>query len=315
MSGRVLFIGGWGRSGSTLLDRMLGQVDGVFSVGEVRELWERGLKEDRPCGCDLPFRECGFWAKVGEVAYGGWDRVDLDEALRLRFSLDRPWTVPLLASPRLPRRQEAPVRRYVGLLEDLYRAILEVSGAEVIVDSSKIPSHAFLLRRIPGLDLRVVHLVRDSRGVAFSWQKQVLKKVTTGSPRYLQRYGPVRASVRWLLYNGETRALRRLGVPYLLVRYEDLIARPVGGLRRILRHAGIDPASRDLSFVGDDGVRLFPNHTVDGNPMRFQVGAVPLRLDEEWRREMDPRDQAVVTAATLPGLVRYRYRVRPGGAA
>ena len=34
---RVLYIGGLGRSGSTLLDRMLGQLDGVWSVGELVE--------------------------------------------------------------------------------------------------------------------------------------------------------------------------------------------------------------------------------------------------------------------------------------
>src|SRR6476469_754930 len=54
----VLFIAGWGRSGSTLLDRMLGQVPGVFSAGELRDIWDRGVREDRLCGCGQPFHEC-----------------------------------------------------------------------------------------------------------------------------------------------------------------------------------------------------------------------------------------------------------------
>jgi hypothetical protein len=53
---RVLYIGGWGRSGSTLLDLILGQAPGVFSAGEVREIWQSGLVENRPCGCERPFR-------------------------------------------------------------------------------------------------------------------------------------------------------------------------------------------------------------------------------------------------------------------
>ena len=48
---RVLVVGGWGRCGSTLLDMLLGQIDGFVSAGEVRELWLRGCVEDRPCGC------------------------------------------------------------------------------------------------------------------------------------------------------------------------------------------------------------------------------------------------------------------------
>ena len=55
---RVLFIGGLGRSGSTLLDRMLGQLDGVWSVGELVHIWQRGLQENNLCGCGRRFRDC-----------------------------------------------------------------------------------------------------------------------------------------------------------------------------------------------------------------------------------------------------------------
>jgi len=58
---RVLYIGGWGRSGSTLLDLILGQAPGLFSAGEVREIWQSGLAENRLCGCERPFRDCSFW--------------------------------------------------------------------------------------------------------------------------------------------------------------------------------------------------------------------------------------------------------------
>src|SRR5438105_15565281 len=62
----VLFIGGEGRSGSTLLDRMLGQLPGFFSTGELREVWNRGLIENLDCGCGLSFRSCSFWTAVGD---------------------------------------------------------------------------------------------------------------------------------------------------------------------------------------------------------------------------------------------------------
>ena len=111
---RLLFIAGWGRSGSTLLDRILGQVPGVFSAGELRDIWRRGALEDRLCGCGSPFRECAVWRKVGEVAFGGWDAIDLVEAQALRDRLDRPWATPLLLGSRVtpgdgPRRR--PLRR------------------------------------------------------------------------------------------------------------------------------------------------------------------------------------------------------------
>jgi hypothetical protein len=166
---RVLYIGGCGRSGSTLLDRMLGELPGFVSTGEVRFIWERGLVENRLCGCGEPFRECPFWRSVGEEAFGSWDALDADDVVALDRSVNRHRYIPLLVAPRLSRSFERRLERYVEILSRLYAAIDRVSGGACVVDSTKDPPFAFLLRRVPTLDLRVVHLVRDSRGVAFSW--------------------------------------------------------------------------------------------------------------------------------------------------
>ena len=61
---RVLFLAGSGRSGSTLVTTALGQVDGFFAAGELRYLWQRGLVDNRPCGCGRPFRECPVWTAI-----------------------------------------------------------------------------------------------------------------------------------------------------------------------------------------------------------------------------------------------------------
>ena len=304
---RLLFIGGWGRSGSTLVDRLLGQVPGVFSAGEVREVWERGCLQDRPCGCGTPFHDCEVWREVGQVAFGGWEAVDLDEVMRLRLTLDRPWMIPPIASRWRWASLERRVGRYTEILRALYGAVFQVTGAEVIVDSSNIPSHALLLREVSEIDLRVLHLIRDSRGVAHSWQKVVEKKVTTGDPQYLPRFGPLGSSARWLVYNAQTSALARLSVPYRRLLYEDLMIRPLQRTREILEFAGLSVPDERLPFIAPDEVRLEPNHTVDGNPIRFSTGSTRLRMDEEWRRKLPSLDRSVVTLATMPGLLRYGY--------
>lgn len=303
---RVLYIGGWGRSGSTLLDRMLGQVPGLVSVGEVRELWQRGLVDNGSCGCGRPFLECPFWSEVGRSAFGGWSSLDLDEVTWLRYSLDRGWTTPVLLA-RGRKRLSPDLRKYAEILEALYRGIGEASGGRVIVDSSKLPSHALLARLVRSLDLRMVHLVRDSRGVVFSWSKQVDSGSASGERRDLERYGASSASARYLYYNGLTALAGWMGVPYLRVRYEDLVAGPQKSLARILRHAGVAAGRQDLAFLRAGGALLEPNHTVDGNPMRFAVGGVTLRLDDEWKQHMSPADRRWVTALTSPALWRYGY--------
>jgi UDP-N-acetylglucosamine transferase subunit ALG13 len=302
---RVLFIAGWGRSGSTLLDRMLGQVPGVFSAGELRDIWQRGVREDRLCGCGQPFHECSVWRKVGEVAFGGWDALDLAKVQDLRRRLDRPWSVPHLLASRVSPALDRDVAAYRGILAKLYTAIAEVTGARVIVDSSKITTFALLLRGIDDLDLRTVHLVRDPRGVVHSWRKAVRRDDGDGRDAMI-RYGVVPAAARYVAYNGLAHGLRALG-PYRFVRYEDLLAAPRATVARVLAFAGVPTPGDTLAFVRDREVDLEPNHTVDGNPMRMSSGPMALRRDDGWRTGLSARDRRMTMALTAPLALPYGY--------
>ena len=305
---RVLYIGGLGRSGSTLLDRMLGQLPGFFSAGEIRDLWQRSLKENLLCGCGQPFRSCPVWKEVGEQAYGGWDNVDADEVLGLMRSVDRHNRFVLLVKPGLWPPFARRVERYAAILAPLFRAIHEVSGGATIIDSSKAPSTAFLMRRVPGIQLSAVHLVRDSRGVAHSWTKKVVRPDAPGREMYMHRYQPPRIAFRWMTRNAMMELLGRLGVPEVRVRYETLIREPRQELARLLDGLGHSVAPEDLAFISDGEVTLRPNHTVMGNPMRMDHGPVRLRLDEQWRTAMARKHRGMVTVLTTPLLRRYGYR-------
>ena len=63
---KVAFVGATGRSGSTLVARVLGGAPGACSVGELCWIWNYGVLNDRPCGCGEPFSACPFWTAVGE---------------------------------------------------------------------------------------------------------------------------------------------------------------------------------------------------------------------------------------------------------
>jgi hypothetical protein len=305
---KVAYIGGLGRSGSTLLDRILGQIPGFFSAGEIRDLWQRGLRENRLCGCGTPFRECPFWTSVGQEAFGGWDRVDLDQVQTAARTVDRHGLVPLLIAPRLWPPFQRSLRRYVPVLSALYRAIRDVGNTRLIIDSSKAPSSAFVLRQLPDVDLRAVHLVRDSRGVAYSWTKQVVRPDVVGKVVYMHRYRPHRIGLRWMTRNALMELLGRLGVPEVRVLYESLVVSPRTEVERITRMLDEEVSAGDLSFISNGHVQLGPNHTVMGNPMRMDKGQIALRLDEQWRQAMAPSTAGMVTLLTRPMLRRYGYR-------
>jgi sulfotransferase family protein len=308
----VLFLGGQARSGSTLLDRALGQVAGFCSVGEVRYLFRRGLADNELCGCGTPLRSCDFWTRVGVEAFGGWDRIDLGELLWLQREVDVPSRIPLLLAPQMNPSYARLLRRYGEYLQHTFVGIRRASGADVIVDSTMSPPYALVLRQVSGIDLRVVHLVRDARGVAYSSAKRVARPETTSATDYMPVYRPREAAARWMLANGVFENLAR-SVPTIRVRYEQFVAEPQSELRRIASHAGVDLAPDTLDFVGQGSLELGVGHTAAGNPMRFETGRVMLREDERWRTVMDRGQQRLVTALTWPLLLRYGYLGREAG--
>lgn len=303
----VLYVAGNGRSGSTLLGRVLARLPGVVCVGELVFIWSNGLRDNQLCGCGEPFLDCPFWARVGEEAFGGWSTIDAGEVLRLRRAVDRNRYLPLLAQPALSRTFRGRLDRYTDLLGRLYDGIQQASGAAVVLDTSKHPSYAFLLRQVDRVDLRVIHLVRSSHGVCHSWTRQVRKPEITHLDAYMQTYRPARTALEWSLYNAVLELLPTLGVPTSTVCYEDFIRAPRPHVERILGLLERQPEPQELQFLENDLIDLPMSHSLSGNPMRFRTGPVSLRVDEEWRQAMPRSTRAVVTALTFPGLARYGY--------
>ena len=315
---RVVYLGGMGRSGSTLVERLLGELPGVCVAGELVHLWQRGVTDNERCGCGTALRSCEFWSEVGRAAFGGWPGVDLARIAALRGSIDRTRFIPKLASPALAASARRELAEYTSYYERVYRAISQVSGCPVVVDSSKHASLAFCLRRSGTVDLRVLHMVRDSRAVAYSWTTRVRRPEAADAggadgaeSGYMTRYSPARAAREWDTQNGALDLLARGDAPVLRVRYEDLVGAVKPALRQIARFAGVAVEDGGLAFVGEDGgsqwAELSASHSAAGNPMRFTAGRIDIKADERWRTAMPATARRTVTTLTLPLLRRYGY--------
>jgi hypothetical protein len=300
---KVAFIGGAGRSGTTLVALALGNVAGCVAVGELHWIWERGLVRNELCGCGAHFADCAFWSKVGIEAFGGWDQVDADALRDRRHELLRLRNVPLSFGSRVRPEYEQRLVAYAEHMERLYLAIRTVSGCDVIVDSSKAASAALLLPRMR-LDPYLVHLARDSRGVAYSWSKRVVRPEVTDELTYMGRRSTARAALGWVARNAALHVVGRAGVPRLFVRYESFVASPRDEMDRIVDF--LDVATKpDLSFLDAHTLPVTPMHTVAGNPLRFRHGTMPIRSDEQWRQKMARGDRMLVSALTWPLVAAY----------
>jgi hypothetical protein len=297
----VLSINGWCRNGSTIIGNLLNEVDGFFHVGELHFLWKNayGHGSNTRCGCGLDLVRCPIWAAVlaaelpagvSPEAHAGRVRRRQAAGMRTRHT----WSV-LRGGARSDVRRE-----HAATMARVYRAIAEVTGCRVIVDSTKIAGEAALLSRVEGVEPLYVHLVRDPRAVAHSWMRQ---------KAYALPMSALRSTAYWIGFNLAARAVVRTHPGRsVFLRYEDFVRDPETTIGSLIELCGGD---RSMNPVRGRMARLRTNHTVTGNPDRFRTGATLIRpTDDSWRSELPARSRVATLALAWPLMRRYRYSLR-----
>jgi hypothetical protein len=297
------------RSGSTLLDLMIGGHRRAASLGEVVFLGKT-LALGQECSCGALVRDCPAWAAV-------FDRVLRERQIDMRqtpYSLQQ-WDARALALVD----REFQTRRYVsatklrGAICDLryrqkpgplrvglpgalraglehtlylYELISSEWRKEILVDSSKNIHRATAVYEAAPERVRVVFLTRDGRGVYAS------RRSSGVSPR--------KSALAWRRYNRRALALlgRNLAPEHLLhVRYEELATCPEETMRRV----------SDFLQIEFEASMLRPSpehhHMVNGNAMRLRRDQT-LRLDERWKHELD--ESELETFRRLAGSMNQR---------
>lgn len=275
----VIFISGYGRSGSTVLDMLLSsRLEGVFGAGEIGNLFDE-LAVGSRCECGAKIADCAVWRRVlGPVG----DAAALTRARRLTADGERPMGH---AGPD-----------YFELWRGLFARLRAATGCDVIVDSSKVTRtrfrHAERLRAL-GVRLIVLHLVRDPDDVIAASRKGSNKAIERG-----QKTGGslfvLRSIVGWLVGNvGTDHLVRRLGVPSRLVRYEQLVDSEdyrQALLAWVAEQAGV-------ARNGSSGPLVQRGHGVSGNRLR-RMGSEPIEL----RRAQTARPAGLFDRAVAAGL-------------
>lgn len=307
LSSPVVFVGGYGRSGSTLIDMLLNRVPGIVAVGELRHAFGRALGDNELCSCGRPFRDCPFWSAVLGTAFpNGLDRDRIHEAMQ---AINRVVATPGLLSQRLmsaSMRKHAEV--YDHAFSTLYASILTVSGADVVVDSSKYPAHGLFLRTARSVMLSTMLLVRDPRAVAHSWQRRRLRPEVHWERREMPRHNVIRSALAWSTSNALTRLLDDGTTPFRVQRYEDLTERPAEVMSEIASFAlGRTVPPDPLLFEARTG----ESHTIAGNPLRLAGEQLEVKRDVGWQTEMSRAKQMAVAAICFRQMRRYGYPVAP----
>lgn len=278
---RLIYILGAGHCGSTLLDMLLGGHSGIFAAGEVantHRYWALATGQVPPTLPDRADRPRD-WVEVTTHPFESdpWRTVvrcyenatgeSFDAVAAAHFG----WKRPLFRHPGwgrlLFRMRHGEIEQWVRPQRVLFDCLHTATGASLITDASKRPQRLYLLLRSGMVDLVVIHLIRDGRGIMYS---------------FLQKYGRWGASFRrWAgptlmaFYLHRLAAVR--GMPWLDVRYEDLAQRPRDTLMRVCDFLSVPFEPAMLEF------RAHEYLGIGGNRMREGQGGI--RLDERWKRD------------------------------
>ncbi|MGH1480668.1 MAG: sulfotransferase [Geminicoccales bacterium] len=301
---KVIYVLGYGHSGSTILTVLLGHHAQAFGTGELTRL-VRAWNEERYCSCGETVPQCATWTKVIEH----WRDHSSVDPLEVYPALQRECERSVGVWPARGARKN--FDQYSELTRNLMVAMAETTGQRVIVDSSKLTSRSIALANVPGIDLNVVHLVRDGRGVAWSMRRPLKPAEAAPGPG---KSGPVedtmrpasRTSLAWTLNNLVSEAVcRRVRADGTIrVRYEDLVNDVGATLQRIGKVVGLDYA--DVIRQVEGGEPFEPGHVVAGNRLRMK-GPIRLKMDTEWQSKMPNGQRKIASLICGPLLRRYGY--------
>ena len=289
----LVYVLSTGRSGSTLLDVLLGAQPECWTLGEF-QLLDIGVGRHMPCGCRSPLGQCDFWEPILErvrrsirfpIGYFRSGRHPNGKVVRWSF-------LPSILTGGPRRSQQTIAEAYavsnLAALEEAKEAAEELQDEVTwLIDASKDPYRLLWLQASGLFDIRVIHLVRRPEGFVAN----MMRTAGVGGTSAVIRYAG-----RWLVDNLIGLALLwRMFWPDAVkrVRYEDLASDPAHVLGEICDWLDVpfDPERAQAT-------RFEVNHGVAGNLPRWE--ALPVTFEENWRATMPASHQRLVSLITAP---------------
>ena len=298
---RLIFLSGASHSGTTLTAMLIGAHPNLCCVGELMTP-KLGENERYLCSCKTLLEDCSFWAGVSKnMAKRGHEFSISNAKTDIRTDAS-PYVLkllkPLVRSPSMELIRDSLLslspawrRQLPKLMQrnaDYVSSILEKTGAEAVVDSSKIGTRLKYLLKNENIDVQVIWVVRDGRGVSLAYKNPSQyadakdPKLRGGGSGETQEKGRgITAAAReWVRSNQETEALLAT-MPkdkWIKVHYEDICNSTEKTLNKIYEFIGVEPDKKRLDFKTVE-------HHVVGNGMRLD-SSEEIKIDDQWKTKL-----------------------------
>ncbi|MGI9494021.1 MAG: sulfotransferase [Geminicoccaceae bacterium] len=296
----LVYILSTGRSGSTLLDVLLGAQPECWTLGEF-QLLDIGVGRQMQCGCHHQLSQCDFWGPVVTrvrrilrfpLGYFRSGRYPCGKVVRWGFLPSIALGQPLPAH-RLAAEAYA-ISNLAAMDEAKHAAEQHQDKVTWLVDASKDPYRLLWLQTSGYFDIRVIHLIRRPEGFVSNMMRSANASGTVAVIKYAGRWvvdNVIGWAVLWRMFWPEA---------VKTVHYEALATNPEGVIGDICSWL-------DVPFEADrtQGTRHQVNHGIAGNRRRWE--SLPVNFQETWRITMPSFHQKLIAVFTTP-LWPFRHR-------
>lgn len=291
----LIYIAGYGRSGSTILDTILGNNPTIFGGGELIWLFDNFVR-DAVCSCGKTMSSCPVWANVAREIKAQCQMSSWQKASRISRIND------------VRNFYGSPSASYKELWSATFSAIKKVTGKNIIVDSSKTnhigwPRLKNLTATYQG-QTRVVHLVRDPRAVMWSMSKGTNKYLAKKpiSPSVIRG---IRGVFSWSLSNTLAElAVKSSTNNSLVIKYEDIMQVPFDAFSTLGQYLELD--LQPLSMKLNNREVFSSGHGIAGNRMRSSPSITPY-FDDSWKQKLSKHSQRIAVFIGEAKMKRYGY--------
>ncbi len=298
---KIIYLAGEGRSGTTLLEKLLAEQKNIFAGGELRYIWERSIKENQLCSCGKEFNQCEIWKKIIQDIE---KEINIELFIKSYNKIGRMRHYPIYNM--LKQLHKSEFRIITDIYYKLYKSILKNTNSDYIIDSSKHPMFAHILSTHPNIQLYVIHLVRDARAVTYSSMKKRIRPEIKNKIEYMPTYPAYMSALAWKFVNIVTEKLEKNVYKYTRLKYEDMFHDINSTLNRLYDFLELNEMSNDF-IISNSLVKLHSNHTTSGNPMRFKEGSIELKTDNAWKNNLSAYNKKTVELFCNKELKKYGY--------
>lgn len=301
----IIYIAGYGRSGSTLLERILSSNEKIFGMGELSRLPDFIDQKSGLCSCGEELRNCKFWGKVLQRlttlqgSFSRWERTQCQKECFTHFLQG------------LFNNSSQGAMNYATLTKRLFTTIFECvpKPVDYVVDSSKTARKSFFrpiaLSRTAGLDVKVIHLVRDGRGCMWSNLKGSNRRMEMGLDPHIP-FAALRTALSWPLANIAAHLFKvfHASGSYTRIRYENFVENPTNVLNKLGDFLGVDFADQIQMLKNQEPIPL--SHQLAGNRLRSKERII-LNKDVEWKEKLKLRHKLLFWLLDWPWVLLYGY--------